>query len=183
MADPHMALCQSESASLVSDKPWQDWVSRVESLIGHDLDGNQYTDGYSLDQASDAFDRGDTPEAHAQTVMAAIAARKPTFFTVAVYLIDQAYGGPEEGGWWYECGERIDTAINEGGKNVAIPQIFTDEAAASAAAIALNDGPLTRENRLRRSDIGSVLSEGRYVARVCDGYPEKSYPAARPHYE
>ena len=24
---------------------------------------------------------------------------------VALYEIDRAYGGPEEGGWWYDCGE------------------------------------------------------------------------------
>ena len=26
------------------------------------------------------------------------------FYTVAIYLIDRAYGGPEEGGWYYDCG-------------------------------------------------------------------------------
>jgi len=25
-------------------------------------------------------------------------------YTVAVYICDRAYGGPEEGGWWYDCG-------------------------------------------------------------------------------
>jgi hypothetical protein len=28
-----------------------------------------------------------------------------------VYVCDQAYGGPEEGGWWYDTGERIDETI------------------------------------------------------------------------
>ncbi len=27
--------------------------------------------------------------------------------TRTVYLIDRAYGGPEEGGWWYDTGERV----------------------------------------------------------------------------
>src|SRR5947207_1725457 len=27
------------------------------------------------------------------------------FFSVAVYRCDRAYGGPEEGGWWYDFGE------------------------------------------------------------------------------
>jgi hypothetical protein len=29
-------------------------------------------------------------------------------YTVAVYLCHRAYGGPEEGGWWYNAGERED---------------------------------------------------------------------------
>ena len=27
---------------------------------------------------------------------------------LTVYKVNQAYGGPEEGGWWYDVGERID---------------------------------------------------------------------------
>ena len=26
-----------------------------------------------------------------------------------IYQCSQAYGGPEEGGWWYSCGELIDS--------------------------------------------------------------------------
>jgi hypothetical protein len=26
-------------------------------------------------------------------------------YVVAVYEIDRAYGGSEEGGWWFDCGE------------------------------------------------------------------------------
>jgi hypothetical protein len=34
---------------------------------------------------------------------------EPTYYLpfVNVYLIDRAYGGPEEGGWHYECGEAV----------------------------------------------------------------------------
>ena len=27
-----------------------------------------------------------------------------TRYVVAFYEIDRRYGGPEEGGWWYDCG-------------------------------------------------------------------------------
>ena len=30
-------------------------------------------------------------------------------FYVNVYEVDRAYGGPEEGGWWYDSGECIHT--------------------------------------------------------------------------
>jgi hypothetical protein len=33
-----------------------------------------------------------------------IGTRKPAYLTVAVYLMDRAYGGPEEGGWYYDVG-------------------------------------------------------------------------------
>ena len=26
-------------------------------------------------------------------------------YTVAIFFVDRAYGGPEEGGWWYDFGE------------------------------------------------------------------------------
>lgn len=26
---------------------------------------------------------------------------------LAIYEIDRAYGGPEEGGWWYDCGQLV----------------------------------------------------------------------------
>lgn len=31
-----------------------------------------------------------------------------TYWSVAVYETGLNYGGPEEGGWWYECGWLID---------------------------------------------------------------------------
>ncbi len=88
---------------------------------------------------------------------------------VNVYLIDRAYGGPEEGGWYYDCGEAI-----------ASKQYHTQEGADKAL-----EGRLQwceEENRHRRSDTSSVLSEGCYVARVEDE-PAKDYPDTRPHYE
>lgn len=33
---------------------------------------------------------------------------KPTYWSVAIYETDRSYGGPEEGGWWYTTGSRID---------------------------------------------------------------------------
>lgn len=32
----------------------------------------------------------------------------PKQYVVAVYETDRAYGGPEEGGWWYTVGELVD---------------------------------------------------------------------------
>lgn len=47
---------------------WERWVKRVEKILGHDLDGNQEIDGYSLDFAGDEFEKGVSPEQYAQSV-------------------------------------------------------------------------------------------------------------------
>lgn len=35
----------------------------------------------------------------------------PEFWSVAAFETDRAYGGPEEGGWHYTCGNRIDKTL------------------------------------------------------------------------
>lgn len=34
--------------------------------------------------------------------------RPAKWWCVAVYETDRAYGGPEEGGWWYDCGVLVE---------------------------------------------------------------------------
>lgn len=40
---------------------WLNWTARVESLLGHDLDGDQSLDGYSLDAAYELWTAGYSP--------------------------------------------------------------------------------------------------------------------------
>jgi hypothetical protein len=87
---------------------------------------------------------------------------------VNIYLIDRAYGGPEEGGWYYECGQAIDS------REVLEDDLREVKGNAELWCI--------EENKNRRSDIGSVLSEGKYVVCI-DDEPGKDYPSERPHYE
>jgi hypothetical protein len=63
--------------------------------------------------------------------------RPPSFWTVAVYLREQAYGGPEEGGWWFDTGVRIDDPTEHGLINV--PSVFFDREAARTFAIECQD--------------------------------------------
>lgn len=88
---------------------------------------------------------------------------------VNVYLIDRAYGGPEEGGWWYKCGSFVRGQ-----------QVHDDEEAERVKATL--QAWCDEENSQRRSDIGSVLSEGRYDVYIEDE-PGESFPEVRPHYE
>lgn len=93
---------------------------------------------------------------------------------VCLYLVDRAYGGPEEGGWYYGCG----VPVIENDK--PLPSWHNNLAEATAAMCKMDD--LCEALNEGRRDIGSVLSEGLYRARICDGAP-KPYPETKPHYE
>lgn len=108
----------------------------------------------------------------------------PAFYTVAIYLVDRAYGGPEEGGWYYDCGTRVDHAVDGINPNDLLT-VFKGEGAEDEARSyceTLNLQLAATVNKGRRP-ISSVLSDGQYEARVCAGYPEHFFPAVIPHYE
>jgi len=95
-------------------------------------------------------------------------------FVATIYLIDRAYGGPEEGGWYYDCGTPSDEYANH-------TRGFSRERDAIKYANKLNETVCPTYNVGRRA-ISSVLSTGRYSAEVSEGQP-KYYPSERPHYE
>ncbi len=92
-------------------------------------------------------------------------------YVVAIYLCDRAYGGPEEGGWWYDTGELV-----------RIHRAYKDPDRAAAKATRMN-GLLNATINKGRREISSVLSEGRYHAEVWENRPLAFYPERRPHYE
>mgnify|MGYP000179788170 CR=1 FL=1 len=58
--NPHWALWQSEKDS--GPDVWDRWIYAAQAIAGHSLDGEEDTDGYSLDSAFDAYASGWTPE-------------------------------------------------------------------------------------------------------------------------
>jgi hypothetical protein len=98
-------------------------------------------------------------------------------FSVGVYLIDRAYGGPEEGGWWYDCGQLVDPT-----EPLLAPTYHTLSVDAVAKALQVNIELDKTLNKGRRP-ISSVLSEGQFAALVHVGHPPQNYPTTRPHYE
>lgn len=97
---------------------------------------------------------------------------------VALYHVDRAFGGREEGGWWYDYGYPI--PIAESVRLGVEPGIFTtlEEAMHYRDRLEplidlLNDG---------RPPISSVISEGRYALYITDDYP-KPFPDSTPRYE
>lgn len=85
---------------------------------------------------------------------------------VNVYLEGRAYGGPEEGGWWYGCGEPVESI-----------QVFSDE-----------EEVITKEKLKEKysNDEGyrpnSVVYDEEYGIRVEDHFA-KPFPENRPSYE
>lgn len=59
--DNHLALGLAESAAC-NPTDGERWLDAVEALLGHDIDGDQATDGYSIDAFVVLWQNGRTPE-------------------------------------------------------------------------------------------------------------------------
>lgn len=102
-------------------------------------------------------------------------------YAVAVYLVDRAYGGPEEGGWYYDTAE-----LSTDPRHVALTRVYDRLPAAYNYANTLDETVLNVENE-GRPEIWSVNSYGKLRALVFD-MDEHSVlppymPDRRPHYE
>lgn len=95
-------------------------------------------------------------------------------YSVAICLVDLAYGGPEEGGWYYQVGEPSED-------HLIYLRGFDDEEAAYEYCRELNKTVQPILNK-GRPEISASNSIGRYVADVFEGLP-KAYPKTKPHYE
>jgi len=95
-------------------------------------------------------------------------------YTVAIYLVDRAYGGPEEGGWWYDYGFPAEEYCQ-------YTKGFMESDAAIEYMYYLEASLLPSINEGRRP-ISSVLSTGKFNAIVTEGNP-KPFPDTIPRYE
>ena len=87
---------------------------------------------------------------------------------VNCYMIDQAYGGPEEGGGWYTVGRPVESRLAE--NDVEAGDILAERRAFWDGH---NEG---------RPELYSVISEGRYM--VClESHLARHFPEVKPHYE
>lgn len=98
----------------------------------------------------------------------------PLYF-VHKYSEQQCYGGPEEGGWWYDAGDPVPEWT---------PLVFTDEEEAYAKCRELHLIEYERRDTEKIS-YTSVLSyrDEFYVYDISSSSEPKSYPERIPHYE
>jgi hypothetical protein len=92
-------------------------------------------------------------------------------YLVAFYTDNQAYGGSEEGGWWYDTGELVRVFALE----------TTREAAYEKCRRA--NSLLKVLQRKLRPTCSVIYSGGRYTAHVYKGTAPASFPTETPHYE
>ena len=95
-------------------------------------------------------------------------------YIVAVYDCSLAFGGPEEGGWWYRIGTLVRQTRQFRNKERAYTYSRKLNARLESRTFGPNQG---------RSDITSVLSDGEYCAEVHQDRCPVGYPEQRPHYE
>ncbi|HEY1249200.1 MAG TPA: hypothetical protein VGE97_09445 [Nitrososphaera sp.] len=90
--------------------------------------------------------------------------------------VTQAYGGPEEGDWWYNAG-----TPDEHWEVLS----YHAESTANAKCRQLNEQEHERRKKEERYDYTSVLSYHStfYAYSVHDTEVMEHYPKARPHYE
>lgn len=67
----HLEFAAYESAQL-EDTPAERWLSRLEKLLGFDLDGDHETDGFSIDGSYDLFKEGKTIHQAAEIIKQSI---------------------------------------------------------------------------------------------------------------
>lgn len=90
--------------------------------------------------------------------------------TVALYETNRAYGGPEEGGWWYDVGERVPGTEAIVCHSVEEVAAATDRLATRVRVLGLNAG---------RHELTSVLCDGWIVpcsfagANAVEHFPEE----------
>lgn len=89
---------------------------------------------------------------------------------LAFYEIDRNYGGPEEGGWWYDSGTFV--------RAIAIH--YDDKAAIAAQRRA--NRLLERLQRHKPDVSSAIYNGGRYRALTFSGLPPAHFPAERPAY-
>lgn len=91
-------------------------------------------------------------------------------FSVHLFKVDKAFGGHEEGGWWFEYGIPEDHYLNKK---------FDSELEAEQYLASISD--LARLMNQDRASIDSVLSAGVYRFLINEG-EAVAYPSERPYY-
>ena len=105
----------------------------------------------------------------------------PMLMSVGLYMVDRQYGGPEEGGWFFDSGELVEDP-SDYERLGATPRTFADAAGAEAFVRSLEPGLLALNEG--RPDIGHSNSRGQYELMSFEGASlPKAFPERRPTYE
>ena len=87
------------------------------------------------------------------------------FWKISIYSMDREYGGCEEGGWWYDCGDKVRE----------VKKVFTDKMKAIYYAKRLDDFLYKKFGKNRD---GYSLYRAKIFYRGTPNY----FPSRRPYY-
>ena len=92
-------------------------------------------------------------------------------YIIAIYEIDRCWGGPEEGGWWYESGELRRIVATVANEEKAYDTCYRVQRILNCL------------QRNKRPVSSMAYRGGRHAAQVFRHTCPAAYPEERPHYE
>lgn len=109
-------------------------------------------------------------------------------YHVATYVIHDAYGGPEEGGWTFMSGRLIASAsVNDLGDAEDIRdmfrRIYPNELGNERMTVMWSDRFLYPDETPSTTAEDADAHRLQRFGNMHDGYPLPTFPATRPHYE
>jgi hypothetical protein len=94
---------------------------------------------------------------------------------INVYEVTQSYGGPEEGGWWFDCGTPLESVRCDSQEQLDTAMLIMEK------RYEVNDND--KWDRERKAGPHSCM-RGAYGITVCvEEQFAEAYPQSRPHYE
>jgi hypothetical protein len=154
---------------------------------------SQYDDEYG------SFERDDDYNVHEENELAQEEARErreslveEAPFYVNVYDVESRYGGPEEGGWYYDAGTLLESVPAQSHEEALVKageleeKYALDNAKRTPGRIRLNNPddeiPDDWEPSSQAEDESFVHYEGEIKIYIQDR-PGENFPTHRPHYE
>ena len=105
---------------------------------------------------------------------------KQNTYYVNIYMANRAFGGCEEGGWYYDVGMPIDEKIYP--EIFKLQNTFVTESEAYEYQYDINEQLEQLNKDYNNYPPYSVLCDGYFIARV-EEKPGSPYPEVIPHYE
>ena len=96
----------------------------------------------------------------------------PGPWVVAIVMANRHYGGPEEGGWWYNTWDPADEIAQELARETRIGGVFWTLADAKAYAEQNENIVDSRNTEEGRPSKGSIACRGVYELTIFEGWPQ-----------
>jgi hypothetical protein len=105
-----------------------------------------------------------------------------------IYSIGQAYGGPEEGGWWYSCGELLESnQVTNLARAKATVEKLNKKFKTKTSDYSMGYGEHDGVDLNGEGDDNFLMAGGHWgysnMRAMIEDKPGRDFPTHRPHYE